>query len=71
MINNTMNQQKNYFELTGEEHEAIAQEAVQKAVEKMHSQGVASVEVVDGKRYLHHPNGSLTPINSDNASQSN
>ncbi len=68
MLNNTMNQKKSYFDLTREEHEAIAQEAVQKAIEKMHAQGVASVEVVDGKRYLHHPDGSLTPINSDNAS---
>lgn len=55
---------KSYFELTREEHEKIAQDAVQKAIEKMHSQGVATVEVdKDGKQYLRHPDGSLTPIN--------
>lgn len=61
-----LNQQykNSYFKLTREEHEKIAQSAVQKAIEKMHSQGVATVEVdKDGKQHLRHPDGRLTPIN--------
>jgi DNA-binding transcriptional regulator YhcF (GntR family) len=68
MLNNTMNQKKSYFDLTREEKETIAKEAVENAITKMHAQGVASVEVIDGKQYLRHPDGSLTPINSGNAS---
>lgn len=59
----TMNQ-KSYFELTREEKEALAKEAAQNAVSKMHAQGVASVHVIDGKQYLHHPDGKVTQINT-------
>lgn len=65
IMSDSNQQHKNsYFNLTREEHEKIAQSAVQKAIEKMHSQGVATVEVdKDGKQHLRHPDGSLTPIN--------
>lgn len=54
---------KNYFDLTPWEHEAIAQRAVKKAIERMHSKGIPTVEVTeDGVSYLHHPDGTRTPI---------
>ncbi len=56
------NTKKSYFDLTPEEHEAMAQEAVRKAIADMHSAGVATVEVIDGKCHLRHPDGSLTEI---------
>lgn len=66
MVQNTntmsQNQQKDYFELSGEEHEAKAQQAVKDAIAKMHSKGVATVDFIDGRQYLHHPDGRLTPI---------
>lgn len=63
MVNTSnMSQQKSYFDLTREEKETLAKEAVENAVSRMHAQGVASVDVIDGKQYLHHPNGELTPI---------
>lgn len=64
MSDSNQQDKNNYFKLTRDEHEKIAQTAVQKAIEKMHSHGVASVEVdKDGKQYLRHPDGSLTAIN--------
>lgn len=56
------NTKKSYFDLTPDEHEAIAQQGVKKAIAEMHAAGVATVEVIDGKRYLWHPDGSLTEI---------
>ncbi len=56
------NTKKSYFDLTPEEHEAIAQKAVREAIADMHAAGIATVEVIDGKRYLRHPDGSLTEI---------
>lgn len=58
-MNNT---KKSYFDLTPDEHEALAQRGVQEAIAEMHAAGVATVEVIDGKRYLRHPDGSLTEI---------
>ncbi len=56
------NTKKDYFELTRQEHEAIAQRGVEKAIARMHAAGVSTVEIVDEKQYLRHPNGELTLI---------
>lgn len=66
--NNTMNSEENkpskpFWEMTVEERDALAQQAVDNAKERMHQNGVAYGEVVDGERYLRNPDGSLTPIN--------
>jgi crotonobetainyl-CoA:carnitine CoA-transferase CaiB-like acyl-CoA transferase len=55
--------QKNYFELTSQEHEALAQQAVRDAIARMHKRGIPTVEV-DNNGQLHHrhPDGTLTPI---------
>ncbi len=55
--------QKNYFELTPQEHEALAQQAVRDAIARMHKRGIPTVEV-DNNGQLHHrhPDGTLTPI---------
>lgn len=56
------NTRKDYFDLIPDEHEALAQQGVKEAIAEMHAAGVATVEVIDGKRYLRHPDGSLTEI---------
>lgn len=50
-----------FWDMTVEQRDALAQEAVDKAKERMHRNGVAFVEVIDGKNYLRHPDGSITP----------
>ncbi len=56
-------QKKKISEMTTEEMDAIAQESVQNAINEMHARGIATVEVdSDGKQYLRHPDGRLTPI---------
>ncbi|MEM1394609.1 MAG: hypothetical protein AAF630_03325 [Cyanobacteria bacterium P01_C01_bin.38] len=56
---------KSFWDMTVEERNAIAQEAVDEAKARMHKNGTAYVEVVDGKNHLRHPDGSLTPIVRD------
>lgn len=57
---------KSFSDLTRFEREAIAQRAVQQAISRMHAKGISTVEVDEtGKRYLHHPNGTLTPIEDE------
>lgn len=51
--------------MTVEERDALAQKAVDDAKERMHKNGVAYVETIDGKNQLRHPDGSLTPIVRD------
>lgn len=54
---------KSFSELTRAEREALAIQAVKNAIARMHSKGIATVEVDDdGKLYLHHPDGDRTPI---------
>ncbi|MEM7552504.1 MAG: hypothetical protein AAF378_00105 [Cyanobacteria bacterium P01_A01_bin.84] len=65
--NNAMNFEENqpskpFWEMTVEERDALAQKAIDDAKERMHQNGVAYVEIVDGKQHLRHPDGSLTPI---------
>lgn len=48
--------------MTVEEKDALAQKAVNDAKERMHQNGVAYVELIDGKQHLRHPDESLTPI---------
>jgi hypothetical protein len=55
--------QKDYFELTPTEHEALAQQAVRDAIARMHKGGIPTVEVDnDGQLHHRHPDGTLTPI---------
>lgn len=56
---------KSFWDMTVEERDALAQEAVDKAKERMHRNGVAYVEIIDGKNHLRHPDGSLTPVIRD------
>lgn len=65
--NSTMNSEDNkpskpFWDMTVKERDALAQKAVDDAKERMHQNEVAFVEVVDGRQYLRHPNGNLTPI---------
>jgi hypothetical protein len=54
---------KKLSEMTIQEREALAQQAVKDAIARMHSKGIPTVEVAeDGTRHLHHPDGKLTPI---------
>lgn len=53
---------KPFWDMDNDEINALAQKAVDDAKERMHKNGVAYVEVIDGKRYHRHPDGSLTPI---------
>ena len=50
-----------FWDMTVEQRDALAQEAVDKAKERMHRNGVAFVEVIDGNNYLRHPDVSITP----------
>ena len=55
--------QKDYFELTPQEHEALAQQAVRDAIARMHKGEILTVEVDnDGQLHHRHPDGTLTPI---------
>jgi methylthioribose-1-phosphate isomerase len=55
--------QKSLEQMTPEEQEALAIEAVTKAIKRMHSKGIPTVEVAaNGTRHLRHPDGTLTPI---------
>ena len=50
-------------DLTRTEREAIAQKGIERAIKRMHSSGVATLEVhFDGSRYLHYPDGKRTPL---------
>ena len=57
--------EKGFFDLTPDEIEHLAQIAVSKAVERMHSQGIATITSVDGKMYQQHPDGQLEPYSVD------
>ncbi|WP_146131751.1 hypothetical protein [Merismopedia glauca] len=50
--------------MSPEELESLAQEGVKLAIARMHSQGVPSIAVVDGKMYEQHPDGKMVPIPS-------
>ncbi len=52
---------KGFFDLTPDEIENKAQIAVEKAVKRMHSKGIATIISVDGKMYLQYPDGSKKP----------
>lgn len=55
--------QKSLEELTPTQRGLLAQKAVQDAIARMHSSGIATVEVDEaGKLYHRHPDGRLTPI---------
>ncbi|MDJ0593596.1 MAG: hypothetical protein QNJ72_27030 [Pleurocapsa sp. MO_226.B13] len=53
--------EKGFFDLTPDEIEKKAQIAVEKAVKRMHSKGIATITSVDGKMYQQHPDGRLEP----------
>lgn len=56
---------KPFWDMNKQEMDALAQKAVDEAKERMHRNGVAYVETIDGKNHLRHPDGSLTPIVRD------
>lgn len=56
---------KPFWDMDNDEINALAQKAVDDAKERMHRNGVAYVETIDGKNQLRHPDGSLTPIVRD------
>ncbi len=53
--------EKGFFDLTPDEIEKKAQIAVEKAVKRMRSKGIATITSVDGKMYQQHPDGRLEP----------
>lgn len=57
--------EKGFFDLRSDEMEHLAQVAVSKAVERMHSQGIATITSVDGKMYQQSPDGQLEPYSID------
>jgi hypothetical protein len=64
-LNSSAILEKGFFDLTPDEMEHLAQVAVSKAVERMHSQGIATITSVDGKMYQQSPDGQLEPYSVD------
>ena len=64
-LNSSATLEKGFFDLTPDEMENLAQIAVSKAVERMHSQGIATITSVDGKMYKQYADGQLEPYSVD------
>ncbi len=64
-IHSSATLKKGFFTLTSNEMEQLAQIAVEKAVERMHSKGIATITSKDGKIYQQHPDGRLEPYSID------
>ncbi len=64
-LNSSATLEKGFFDLRSDEMERLAQIAVSQAVERMHSQGIATITSVDGKMYKQYPDGQLEPYSVD------
>ncbi len=64
-IHSSATVEEGFFNLTPDEMEQLAQIAVEKAVERMHTKGIATITSKDGKIYQQHPDGRLEPYSID------